>query len=93
MRVQVETDYPRPRREAAKALGIVLQQPDDSVQMVEDSVGKLFLAHFIPNMFLQVQFRCIRWQSQSTRMFSGTTKSLGFCELAPSSTIAMNSIG
>lgn len=64
VRVQVETNYPRPSRETAESVGVgreawqsLLELARDAGETVENAVGELFLADFIPDMFLRVQFR------------------------------------
>jgi hypothetical protein len=71
MRVQVETNNPRPSRETAQALRVcrepgqaLVQLADDGVQMIKHPVGEFLLAQFIPDMFLRIQFGRVRRQGQ-----------------------------
>ena len=71
MRYPVETNNPGPSRPSSQAFVIcgepgqaLLQLPDDGVQVVEHSIGKLLLAQFIPDMFLRIQFGCVGRQAQ-----------------------------
>ena len=71
MRVQVETNYPRPCHQVGKTVRVrgqtgqaLLQLPDYRVQVVEEPVRELFFAEFIPHMFLGGQFRRIGRQRQ-----------------------------
>jgi len=75
IRVQVEPNNPRPGSQASQALGIAgqprqaeFQLANYSFQRIEDSIGKLFLTQFVPDMFLRIEFRGISGQAQEAHV-------------------------
>ena len=69
--VQVETNNPRPRGEAAQSLGIGGQTGEPSFQLADHAtkvgkhaIGKLFLPYFVPDVFLRIELGRVDRQSQ-----------------------------
>jgi hypothetical protein len=76
MYVQVETNYPRPRRYAAHPVMIVRQmwQPhmqlcDHGIEVVEDLIRELLFSQFIPYMILRIELRYVPGQGRQPDIF------------------------
>jgi hypothetical protein len=61
--VQVETNNPRPSGEAAKACGVggqareaCFQLADHTAEVRKDAIGKLLLAHLVPDVLRRIEF-------------------------------------